>query len=98
MMRNLKEIKNTKGKTEVFAFGAIYTLSSITIIVFCNPQLSLVVGLNLIGAIILTDYFWNKHFQRQINYRKKNWAIPAIISTIITTGFVLALIYWVEYI
>lgn len=93
MMHNFKEVGNNKAKNKVLVFGVLYTIASILIINALNIQSNLAVVLNLGGAAILTEFFWNKQLGKEIKYRKRSWVKPAIISVIITIPFLLALIY-----
>jgi len=93
MMHNFKEVGNSKARNQVLVFGILYTIASILIINALNIQANLAIVLNFGGAVILTEFFWNKQLGKEIKYRKRSWIKPAIISVIITIPFVLALIY-----
>tara|TARA_R110002049_G_scaffold16388_8_gene65346 strand:+ start:4485 stop:5102 length:618 start_codon:yes stop_codon:yes gene_type:complete len=93
MMHNFKAVGNIKARNQVLVFGILYTVASILIINSLNIRTNLAVILNLGGAIVLTELFWNKQLGKNIRYRKRSWVKPAIISVIITIPFLLAIIY-----
>jgi hypothetical protein len=93
MMQNFKEVGNIKARNQVLVFGILYTLVSVLIINAIDLQMNLALPLNLGGAGILTEFFWNNQLGKEIRYRKKNWVKPAIISVIISIPFILALIF-----
>lgn len=71
-------------------------LSSLLFVYYANLlniQANLAIVLNLVGATILTEFFWNKKLGKETKYRKRSWLKPAIISVIITIPFILAIIY-----
>lgn len=93
LMYNMKQTKNEKGRIQVLVFGILYTIASIVVINTLNMQANLAIILNFGGALILTEYFWNKFIGKEFLYRKRSWIKPAIISIIITIPFILAIIY-----
>jgi len=93
MMYNFNQLGKIKARNLVFTFGIIYTIGTILLINLLSFPGNFVIIINLIGAYIMTEYFWNEHLGKEIKYRKRSWVKPAIISTIITIPFVLALIY-----
>jgi cation transport ATPase len=92
MMINFKEVGNQKAKVQVLIFGILYTGLIIFIVNALDIQTNIGIALNWGGAAILTEYFWNKQLGKTIQYQTKNWTKPAIISGIITTPIILALI------
>jgi hypothetical protein len=93
LMHNFKEVGNAKSRNQVLIFGILYTIASIAIVNSFHIKGNLALFLNIVGATILTEYFWNKHLGKEINYRQRSWIKPAIISTIIMIPIVFALIY-----
>ena len=93
LMYNMKHTNNPKGRIQVLVFGILWTLASILTINYIGLKVNFAIIFNLVGAGILTEYFWNKFIGKAFEYRKRSWIKPAIISVIITIPFVLAIIY-----
>ncbi|PIB37508.1 hypothetical protein BFP72_11165 [Reichenbachiella sp. 5M10] len=93
LMSNMKTMGRSSSRFLVLAFGVVYT----AIIIFTNEKIgtnsSLVTVFNLVGAVILTEIFWNHQLGKELKHRKKKIWKPLIISIIITIPFILALIY-----
>lgn len=92
LLYNMKQVKSKEGYQLTLVFGVLYT---VLIIILANlveiPRIGLF--MNLIGGLILTEYFWNKFIGEQTAYRKRSWVKPLIISIIICIPFVLAIFY-----
>lgn len=93
LMYNMKQTKNEKGRIQVLIFGILYTILIILIVNALKTSFNISIILNLIGAYILNEYFWNKFIGKEFLYRKRSWVKPAIISVIIMIPFILAIIY-----
>lgn len=93
LMYNMKQTNNPKGRIQVLVFGVLWTVASILTINYIGLKANFAIIFNLVGAGILTEYFWNKFIGKEFEYRKRSWIKPAIISVIITIPFVLAIIY-----
>ena len=94
LMQNFKDIGDKKQANIVLLFSILYTILSITIIGLINAKGSLpTLLLNIVGGVILSEYFYPKssNANQNVNY-KKIWK-PLIISIIITIPFILAVIY-----
>ncbi|MEW2920414.1 hypothetical protein AB1A65_03025 [Muricauda sp. ANG21] len=93
LMYNMKQTNNGKGRIQVLIFGILYTILIMIIVNTLKTSFNISIILNLIGASVLNEYFWNKFIGKEFLYRKRSWIKPAIISVIITVPFILALIY-----
>lgn len=93
LLSNLKKLEDKKATYQVLVFvflyvsGIVYTLSSMK----TAPNLTL--PLNLLGGLILNEYFWNRYIGKETEYEKKSWVKPSLISLGISTLAFLALIY-----
>ena len=93
LMYNMKQTGNAKGRIQVLIFGILWTIISILTINFIGIKYNFALIFNLIGAGILTEFFWNKFIGKEFKYRKRSWYKPAVISVIIMIPFILAIIY-----
>ena len=93
LMSNLKQINDTKARWEVLIFGIIFTIGTAITLHTVQLQSNLGLPLNIFGAIILNEFFWNRSIGKETEFEKKSWHKPAIISAIITLPFVLILLY-----
>ncbi len=93
LMSNLKQINDTKARWEVLIFGIIFTIGTAITLHTVQLQSNLGLPLNILGAIILNEFFWNRSIGKETEFEKKSWHKPAIISAIITLPFVLILLY-----
>jgi len=86
MMINMQGIKSQKGKKQVLLFGIAYFLFTITIAPLFKTSFSLLaLLLNVLGATILNEYFWNTFIGKNVVYKKRNWLKPALLSLLITS-------------
>ena len=72
----------------LFALAFIIATAVIMQVFSLSPSMTIIA--NVIGAAILNEFFWNK-FIGDIEYEKKNWLKPALISVAIALGFYLLL-------
>lgn len=94
LMQNLKDIDKRKEAYMVLLFSIVFTVSVIYIVnIPERPQTSLTYLCNMVGGLILSEYFFKKHFTNDKSYPKKKIWKPLIISILITIPFILALIY-----
>ena len=96
LMINMHQIKNLKGKNQVLLFGIAYflfTLITVQLFKINTPILGLV--FNLLGALILNEYYWNKFIGKDFNYEKKNWLKTALLCLLITSVFLLIAIQFI---
>lgn len=93
LLSNLKRQDEKKGIYQVILFviiyvaGMVYSISSMQI----GSNLSL--PLNLLGGVFLTEYFWNRYLGKDMEYEKKSWIKPTLISLGISIPAFLALVY-----
>ncbi|WP_299782000.1 hypothetical protein [uncultured Formosa sp.] len=91
LIYNFKDSKLKKARNHVILFIIGYIFIVVLISLFSlNSNFALII--NVIGAFILTEYFWNTYLGKSIEYKKRNWAKPVLIILAITiplTYFVL---------
>lgn len=93
LMSNLKQIGDNKARLEVLVFGLIFTIGSMLSLNTIELQANFGITLNILGGIILNEFFWNRYIGKETKFEKKGWHKPAIISAIITLPFAIALLY-----
>ena len=93
LLSNLKKSGEKKGIIQVLIFALIYVTGMIITIQTMNANTNLALPLNIAGALILNEYFWNRYIGRETEYEKKSWIKPAIISMCISIPAFLALVY-----
>lgn len=94
LMQNLKDVGRKKEGNIILILSIIYTAITIYIVNIPEPPKSSLTYLcNMVGGLILTEYFYKKYFPSTKEYEKKKIWKPLIISILITSLFVLALIY-----
>ncbi|MBT8318686.1 MAG: hypothetical protein KJP01_00980, partial [Gramella sp.] len=93
LLSNLKKVDDKKGVYQVLIFVIIY-VAGIVYTIQSNPAASSwSVPLNLFGALILNEYFWNRYIGRETAFEKKSWIKPTLISLAISLPAFLALVY-----
>lgn len=94
LMQNLKDIGKKKEANLILLLSILYTAITIYIVnIPEKPTSSLTYLCNIVGGLILTEYFYKKHFPLDQAIEKKKIWKPLIISTLITIPFILAIIY-----
>ena len=89
LMSNLNSLKENKGKWQVLLFALLYTAGhAYTVFNFSTTYIGLM--LNLGGALILTEYFWNRYIGMEREFIRKSWTKPAIVSALITVPLIVA--------
>ena len=89
LMSNLNSIKENKGKWQVLLFALLYTAGhAYTVFNFSTTYIGLM--LNLGGALILTEYFWNRYIGMEREFIRKSWTKPALVSALITVPLIVA--------
>ncbi len=86
---NLKIVNNKKGILPVLIYSILYTGLMIFILnMIPGRSTPLTLALNLLGAIVLYNFFWSKYIGKEFKYRTKPFWIPLIIAVIIF-GFII---------
>jgi hypothetical protein len=94
LMQNLRDIGKKKEANIILLLSIIYTAISIYIInIPDKPNTSLTFICNIVGGVILTEYFYMKSFPNDQTIEKKKIWKPFLISILITIPFLLAMIY-----
>ena len=89
LMSNLNSVKENKGKWQVLLFALLYTAGhAYTVFNFSTTYIGLM--LNLGGALILTEYFWNRYIGMDKEFIRKSWTKPALVSALITVPLIVA--------
>lgn len=83
LIANLRKLEKQAAAAWVLLFAMGYLVATAVIMAVFNiaPQLSVVA--NVVGAAILNEFFWNKYLGSEIEFEKKSWVKPAIISVLI---------------
>ena len=86
---NLKTANNKKAIFPVLAFSVLYTGLTVFILnLIPGNTTPLTVAFNLLGALVLYNFFWGKYIGKEFQYRTKPFWIPLIIG-IVLFGFLL---------
>lgn len=80
LMYNMKVTKNQTGRIQVLIFGILYMVMSYLLIREFDLDTNYSILINLIGGLILTEYFWNKFIGKTTQYMTKNWIKPTLIT------------------
>lgn len=91
LMQNLKEMHKPKEKNQVLVFGIVFTLFSTIILNYLPKSFFTTLFLNLIGYVILSEYFWNLHLGKYLKHRTKEIWIPLGISILIVLTLIFLL-------
>jgi len=83
-MSNLKEMNKPKARMEVLVFGITYAILSSFILNYLPKIFFLSIIFNIIGYVILVEYFWNKSLGKDLKYKKKQIWKPLIISILLS--------------
>lgn len=77
---NLRTLQKNKAAIWVLLFTVVYLIATAAVMqaLSLDPGYTLIA--NVIGAAILNELFWNKYIGRDLEFRKKNWVKPTLIS------------------
>lgn len=93
LTQNLWALNKKKQAYQVLAFSVIYTTLSITLVnIYATPSTSITYLLNIVGGLILTEYFYKREIPNEKDLPKKKIWKALIISILITIPFVAALL------
>ena len=92
LMSNLKQIGEKKGRMEVLIFGIIFMLGTAVTLTTVKLQTNLGIPLNILGGLILNEFFWNRYIGRDTPFEKKSWHKPAMISALISLPLVVLML------
>ena len=90
---NFSKTETKKGVWEVVIFGAFFTSLQIWILSMIPRNNGLTLVFNMVGALILNQFFWKKYIGNDTKYRTKPIWIPMIVGILITIPILLAIIY-----
>ena len=80
LISNLRRLEKQAAAAWVLLFAIGYIVTTAIIMTAFNLSPSLNVIANVIGAAILNEFFWNKYVGSEIEYEKKSWIKPTLIS------------------
>lgn len=80
LISNLRRLEKQAAAAWVLLFAIGYIVATAIIMTAFNLSPSLNVIANVIGAAILNEFFWNKYLGSEIEYEKKSWVKPTLIS------------------
>lgn len=83
LILNLRSLGKRNAGLQVLIFAILYLIATGIVIQTFNLEPGLTVIANVIGAAILNEYFWNKHIGSDLEYKKKGWMKPLMISLLI---------------
>lgn len=83
LMSNLKAVKKPKERMQLLVFAVVYTMLSVVLLNYLPKSYFTTLIFNLLGYMILTEFFWNKYLGKDIEYTKKRISKPLIISFLI---------------
>ncbi|PQJ71928.1 hypothetical protein BTO14_01075 [Polaribacter butkevichii] len=92
LMQNLKEMNKPKARIQTLTFGIVYTILSAIILNYLPKTFFITLLFNLIGYVILTEYFWNKHIGKDLAFQKKQIWQPLATSIFIVLALILLLL------
>jgi hypothetical protein len=87
-MHNLKVINKPKERTQVLVFGLLYMGLSAVLSEILPKIFFINILFNIIGYLILVEYFWNKHLGKELQYESKSINKALTISILLTVVFV----------
>lgn len=93
LMHNLKVMKKPKIRAQVFIFGIGYLILCALLLEVLPKVFFITFIFNVIGYVILVEYFWNKHLGKNLKFKKKGITKPLIISLLISALFALLIIF-----
>ena len=80
LMSNLKKSNKPKARIEVLIFGVVYTFFTVVIFSYLPTAFLLPLVFNILGYLVLTEYFWNKYLGKTLQFKKKPITKPLLIS------------------
>jgi hypothetical protein len=90
LMINLWQVGYKKAAWGVLGFSVVYTLvASLLINSMKTPSSLMAIGINLIGGMILTEYFFPKYFPDNDYYPKPIWNALAVSILVTLTVFMI---------
>ncbi len=93
LLSNLKRQEEKKGMMQVAIFVCIYVIGIVYTLQSMKFGANFTLPLNLVGALFLNEYFWNRYIGSKTAYEKKSWIKPALISLGISIPAFIAMIY-----
>jgi hypothetical protein len=89
MMSNLKAMNKPKERFQVLVFGISYTIFTIILLNVIPRMFFITLLFNIVGYVVLTEYFWNKHLGKELQFQKKGITKPLLISLGVLTLVIL---------
>lgn len=93
LMSNLSRLQKRNASHWVLLFGLSYTLLTILAVSNLGINSNFIFPLNMIGALILGELFWNKLIGKQHVHEKRRIWKPLVIALAIGSFLILANIY-----
>jgi hypothetical protein len=84
LMFNLKAVNKSKARMQVLVFGIGYTLLSFVGLSYLPKMFFITLIFNVIGYVVLVEYFWNQNLGKELQYTTKEITKPLIISLLFT--------------
>ncbi|MCG1037345.1 hypothetical protein [Polaribacter sargassicola] len=83
LMSNLKAQKKQKARNQVLLFVILYTIITYLVLSAFPTMMFLSLAFNVLGSLVLIEYFWNKNLGKNIRYTKKGITKPLLISFLV---------------
>ena len=80
LMSNLKAMNKPRARLEVLIFGISYSIFTVILINHFPQFIFAPVLFNIIGYVVLTQFFWNKNLGKNLQHRKKEIWKPLIFT------------------
>jgi hypothetical protein len=89
---NIRSVNNKKSIFPVLIYSFVYTgLLAFILKLLPGSNIALSVYLNLLGSMILSNFFWRKYIGKEFQYRTKSFRKPLITGTAISIIFILVI-------
>ncbi|WP_405606497.1 hypothetical protein [Polaribacter sp. Asnod1-A03] len=83
LMSNLKIQNKQKARNQVLIFVILYTILTYLVLSAFPTMMFLSLAFNVLGSLVLIEYFWNKNLGKNLNYTKKGITKPLLISFLV---------------
>jgi hypothetical protein len=88
LMSNLKTLKKPKERMQVLVFAVAYTMLSVVLLNYLPKMYFTTLIFNLLGYMVLSEFFWNNYIGKDLQYQKKQISKPLIISILILVALI----------
>ena len=93
MMYNLKILNQPKARMNVLLFAVLYMIFSVLIIEALQASTITALILNITGAFILNEYYWNKYIGKTFVYEPKGLLQAISIAILVVVVIFILLMF-----